>query len=223
MYMSDPKRFKHVNLDYKFEPLKCVTNESGRYYVSPDGVKYHSVTTVTGHKKKAFFAEWRRKNPTESKRVASRGNKFHSLIEDYLNNEELNAQGTEALLFKQALSMLNKIDNIHAQEVPLYSKLLKLAGRVDCVAEYDGKLSIIDFKGSTREKRLSDISNYFEQATAYAIMWKELTGQTIDQIVILISSEDGTTQEIVDNPINHVASLRQTINDFRVSQQQVVV
>ena len=111
--------------------------------------------------------------------------------------------------------MLNNIDNVYAQEVPLYSKLLKLAGRVDCVAEYKGKLSIIDFKGSTREKRISDIDNYFQQATAYAIMWKELTGQTIDQIVILITSEDGSTQEIVDNPINHVASLRQTITDFQ--------
>lgn len=209
------KTFNHVTIEHKFETLKCITTEGSRYYVSPDGVKYYSVTTVTGFKKKAFFAEWRRKNPTESKRVTSRGNKFHTIIEDYLNNEEPQGSGTEELLFKQALPMLNKIDNVYAQEVPLYSKLLELAGRVDCVAEYDGKLSIIDFKGSTREKRLSDIDNYFQQATAYAIMWKEMTGQTIDQIVILISSEDGTTQEIVDNPVNHVAALRKTILDFK--------
>ena len=216
------KTFNHVTLEHKFEPLKCITSEGSRYYVSPDGVKYYSVTTVTGFKKKTFFAEWRRKNPTESKRVTSRGNKFHAIIEDYLNNEEPQASGIEELLFKQALPMLNKIDNVYAQEVPLYSKLLELAGRVDCVAEYDGKLSIIDFKGSTREKRLSDIDNYFQQATAYAIMWKEMTGQTIDQIVILISSEDGTTQEIVDDPVNHVMNLRKTILEFKDQQRLAV-
>ena len=222
MHVNNNKTFNHIPTKHTFENLRCVTTEGSRHYVTPDGDKYFSVTTVTGHKKNAFFAEWRRKNPKESVRVTRRGNHLHSLIEDYINNEELNPKGDETLLFKQALPMLNNIDNVYAQEVPLYSKLLKLAGRVDCVAEYKGKLSIIDFKGSTREKRVSDIGNYFQQATAYAIMWKELTGQTIDQIVILITSEDGSTQEIVDNPINHVASLRQTIEDFqnlKVQQQ----
>ena len=215
MHVNNDKTFTHLPTKHTFENLKCVTTEGSRHYVCPDGNKYFSVTTVTGHKKKAFFAEWRRKNPEESKRVCSRGNNLHSLIEDYINNKDLNPKGNETMLFRQSLPMLNKIDNIHAQEVPLYSKLLKLAGRVDCVAEFDGVLSIIDFKGSTREKRRSDIGNYFQQATAYAIMWKEMTGQTIEQIVILIASEDGSTQEIVDNPINHVASLHRTIEDFQ--------
>lgn len=215
MHVNNRKKFHHIKSDYSFEPLKCVTTEQGRYYLSPDGHKYHSVTTVTGHKKKAFFAEWRRKNPQESQRVTVRGSNLHSLIEDYINNEELKAKGNESLLFKQMLPLLNKIDNIHAQEVPLYSKLMGLAGRVDCIAEYDGTLSIIDFKGSTREKRRQDIDNYFQQATAYAIMWKEMTGVPINQIVILISSEDGTTQEIIDNPVNHVVNLRETILQFR--------
>lgn len=215
MHVNKRKKFHHVDFNHSFEPLKCVTTEQGRYYVSSDGQKYHSVTTVTGHKKKAFFSEWRRKNPKESQRVTVRGSNLHTLIEDYINNKELQASGSESLLFRQMLPLLNKIDNIHAQEVPLYSKLMGLAGRVDCVAEYNGKLSIIDFKGSTREKRIEDIDNYFQQATAYAIMWKEMTGIAINQIVILISSEDGTTQEIVDNPVNHVASLRETILDFK--------
>jgi hypothetical protein len=209
------KTYIHKDHGFDFKPLKCVTTDQGRYYITPDDYKYYSVTTVTGFEKTAFFAEWRRKNPDESKRVTRRGNYLHSLVEDYINNKELQPSGEEVLLFEQMLPMLHKIDNIYAQEVSLYSKLLGLAGRVDCVAEYDGVLSIIDFKGSTRHKRESDIQNYFQQATAYAIMWKELTGQSIEQIVILISSEDGSTQELIRNPIDYVSNLKGTIDRFR--------
>lgn len=215
MNVQNRKTYSHINHEYDFKPLKCVTTDKGRYYITPDDYKYYSVTTVTGFEKTAFFTEWRRKNPEESKRVTRRGNSLHSLVEDYINNKDLVPSGEEILLFKQMLPMLHKIDNIYAQEVPLYSRLLGLAGRVDCVAEYDGVLSIIDFKGSTREKRESDIQNYFQQATAYAIMWKEMTGETIEQIVILISSEDGTTQELIRNPIDYVSSLKGTIDKFR--------
>lgn len=215
MNVQNRKTYSHIDHGYDFKALKCVTTDQGRYYITPDEHKYYSVTTVTGFKKTAFFAEWRRKNPQESKRVTRRGNSLHSLVEDYIDNKELEPSGEEVLLFKQMLPMLHKIDNVYAQEVPLYSRLLGLAGRVDCVAEYDGVLSIIDFKGSTREKRESDIQNYFQQATAYAIMWKEMTGQTIEQIVVLISSEDGTTQELIRNPIDYVPSLKDTIDEFR--------
>ena len=213
--MPNRKTYIHKDHGFDFKPLKCVTTDQGRYYITPDDYKYYSVTTVTGFEKTAFFAEWRRKNPDESKRVTRRGNYLHSLVEDYINNKELQPSGEEVLLFEQMLPMLHKIDNIYAQEVSLYSKLLGLAGRVDCVAEYDGVLSIIDFKGSTRHKRESDIQNYFQQATAYAIMWKELTGQSIEQIVILISSEDGSTQELIRNPIDYVSNLKGTIDRFR--------
>lgn len=216
--MPSKKRYNHVNIDHVFTPLKCVTGETGRYYVTEDGERYFSVTTVTGFEKSQFFAEWRRKNPEESKRVTRRGNNLHSIIEDYLNNKVVNPSDDVMDLFVRMLPMLHKIDNIHAQEVPLWSKLLKLAGRVDCVAEYDGKLSIIDFKGSTRHKRESDIQNYFQQATAYAVMWQERTGQSIEQIVILISNEDGTTQELVRKPLDYVADLHQTVLKFRKSK-----
>lgn len=220
MHVNNRKTFNHINTNINLVELKASTSDGVRYYTSKSGKRYYSVTTVTGFRKSAFFSEWRRKNPQESKRVTSRGTNLHSLIEDYINNKPLEPQGNESLLFKQMLPLINKIDNIHAQEVALCSDLLNLAGRVDCIAEYDGKLSVIDFKGSTREKSLSDISNYFEQATAYAIMWKEATGQSIDQIVILISSEDGTTQEIIDDPVNHVKGLRKTILDFSSVKDQ---
>jgi len=194
------------------EELNATTTNRGRTYKRDNGKSYPSVTTVVGHDKNKFFAQWRRDNPEESKRVLRRGNKVHSLIEDYINNEEIiNPTG----LFLQIKPQLDKhITNVVAQEVSLYSDLLRLAGRVDCIAEYDGVLSVIDFKGSTRDKRKSNIKEYFMQATAYSIMWKELTGETIDQIVIMVSSEEGNVQNFVEKPVNYVAPLKQAIDKY---------
>ena len=113
---------------------------------------------------------------------------------------------------------LHRIDNVRAQEVPLWSHTLKLAGRVDCVAEFDGKLSIIDFKGSTRRKSPSNITNYFCQATAYSIMWNEMMGEEIDQIVILISSEDGANQVFVKQPVDYVRELKRAMEIYNASK-----
>lgn len=216
--MPDKKRYNHIDINHEFNQLKCVTTEGSRYYITEDGHKYYSVTTVTGFEKSQFFSEWRKKNPEESKRVTRRGNTLHSLIEDYINNKQVSPADDVVDLFIQMLPMLHSIDNIHAQEVPLWSEILGLAGRVDCVAEYNGVLSIIDFKGSTRRKRESDIQNYFQQATAYAVMWQERTGQPIEQIVVLISSEDGTTQELIRKPMDYVGDLYQTVLKFRKSK-----
>ena len=161
------KTFKHIDEKLKAE-LLSEENESGRYYVAPEG-KYPSVTTVTGWEKRKFFAEWRKNNPEEAKRTTTRGNKLHSLIEKYLNNEKLNKKEIDPFtldLFLQMKKDVDNIDNIYALEAPLYSKLLRLAGRVDCVAEYNGELSIIDFKGSTKTKRKEDIDNYFMRAVS---------------------------------------------------------
>jgi genome maintenance exonuclease 1 len=97
-------------------------------------------------------------------------------------------------LFNLIKPALDNIDNITAIETPLWSKILGLAGRTDCIAEYNGKLSIIDFKASTKEKRKQDIENYFLQATAYALMYQERTGVIIENFVILIACEDGLFQ-----------------------------
>ena len=115
---------------------------------------------------------------------------------------------------------MDKIDNIKALEFPLFGKTVGLAGRVDCIAEFDGKLSIIDFKGSTREKRKEDIDNYMLQATAYSLLWKENTGEYIDNFVILISCEDGATQVFQDKPINHVEKLFETIKKYKANNER---
>lgn len=209
------KTFKHIDEALKLS-LLSEENETGRYYTTPEG-KYPSVTTVTGWEKRKFFAEWRKNNPEEAKRTTSRGNKLHSLIEKYLNNEELVKKDIDPFtldLFLQMKDHVDKIDNIHALETPLYSKLLKLAGRVDCIGEYDGGLAIIDFKGSTKTKRKEDIDNYFLQATAYSIMWKERTGVPIKKLVIMISAEDGGVQIFEANPIEYVAALKDCIKKY---------
>jgi len=212
-------KFTHVNSPL-LEEISAVTDDSGRYYSTPSG-KLPSVTTVTGHKKSKFFAKWRAENPKEAKRVTNRGNTFHSLIEDYLNNEfDLDRDKGKIRpdileLFIQLQPELDKIDNIVALEVPLWSETVGLAGRVDCVAEHDGELSIIDFKGATRKKRPSDIENYFLQATAYALMWQDRTGQEIKKFKILISCEEGISQVFEGTPIEYAKKLHAAIHEYK--------
>ena len=189
----------------------------GRVYETPNGKLYPSVTTVTGFKKKDFFARWRAENPEESRRVLSRGNSLHKITEKYLMNEgEPSPDDPITLsLFRKIQSEIDKIDNIHLLESPLYSDLLCMAGRVDCIGEYDGTLSVIDFKTSTRKKYASDIADYFMQVTAYAIMYMEHTKIPIKNVVIIMSCDDGTSETYQADPKDYVVSLRETIKDYQ--------
>ena len=210
------KKFTHAPITIDGS-LKEIYVNGSRLYETPEGI-FPSVTTVVGHKKQQFFADWRRKNADESKRVTSRGTNFHKLIENYVNNEDIDFDEIHSgmkSLFYLLKSEIDKIDNIIAIETPLWSKTLGLAGRTDCIAEYDGKLSIIDFKASTKEKRISDIDNYFAQATAYALMFQERTGIIVDNFAILIACEDGIKQVFQGKPIKYVKSLKTLINDYR--------
>ena len=206
-------RFKHTP-SMVLQELRSVTLKDGsRFYESPDGQKYPSVTTVVGWEKREFFKEWRAKNAEESKRILANGNKVHSLIEDYLNNEEVPRDDHRAYeQFDNIKSLLHNISNIRAQESALYSSLLCLAGRVDCVADYNGVPSIIDFKTSKRLKTKDQIEDYFCQATAYAIMWQQMTGEKIPQIVILITTANGEVQEYIERPVNYVGPLKRKID-----------
>jgi genome maintenance exonuclease 1 len=216
MSLLNTKKFTHkpINIDGS---LKEVTIEGNRFYETPEGI-FPSVTSVVGHKKNAFFAEWRKNNPEESKRVTSRGTKFHSLLEKYINNEEIVVDDLHSMqksLLSLAKPEIDKIDNIIALETPLWSKTLGLAGRTDCIADYDGKLSIIDFKASSKEKRKEDIDNYFCQATAYALMFQERTGIIVENFAIIIACEDGILQVFQDKPIKYVKSLYNIIKDYK--------
>lgn len=218
MTLCEFKKFNHKFIELPSE-IKEVEIDGKRFYSTPGGT-FPSVTTVTGFEKQQFFAEWRKKNPEESKRVTTRGTKLHSLIENYLRNEPIDLEevmpGNRAL-FLLLKPELDKIDNILALETPLWSKTVGLAGRTDCIAEYDGKLSIIDFKASSKEKRKQDIDNYFTQATAYSLMFQERTGIKIENFAILIACEDGLKQVFQGKPISYVKELYNTIKKYRKS------
>lgn len=210
------KTFIHefVNVGKEVESTE---GDRGRYYITEAG-SFPSVTTVVGFEKQEFFKVWRKQNPEEAKRVTSRGNRLHSIIESYLKNEsveDLNLMPNDLDLFMQIKKELDNIDKIKALELPLYGNTVGLAGRVDCIGYYKDKLSIIDFKGSTRAKRKEDIENYMMQATAYALLWKEMTGESIDNFVILISCEDGAVQIFEDNPMNYVSNLYNIIQKYK--------
>jgi len=214
--------FKHLNI-HNFPNLKAKTTEQGRRYFV-EGNAYPSVTTVIGEKKKDSILQWRRRVGEEeanaiSKRASTRGNKCHKLAEDYLSNKSLDRYRDDVLslgMFHQIRPYIDKINNIHALEESLYSHTLRLAGRVDCIAEYDNELAIIDFKTSTKYKREEWIQDYFSQETAYAIMFQELTGLKVKQLVTIIATEQGTPQIFVkDNILEFVPILKEYIDYYK--------
>ena len=214
--------FKHLNI-HSFPILKATTTQQGRRYLV-DGAMWPSVTTVIGHSKKKAILEWRNKVGEEeankiSKRASTRGNKCHKLCELYLENKSITKYKDDPLsmgLFYQIKPYLDSIDHIHALEAPLCSSLLKMAGRVDCIAEYNGELAIIDFKTSTKYKREEWIHDYFAQETAYAIMFQELTGLAPKKLVTIIACETGEPQifEIYDK-FKYARKLREYIDAYR--------
>ena len=182
-------------------PLERETVDGVRYYKVPDAdefVKLVSITSVTSFWNREKFAKWRKKIGEEkaneiTRKATSRGTDTHTLIEHYLLNEETlpKVQPISDFLYKIAKPTLNNIDNIHALEGSLYSKQLGVAGTVDCIAEYDGELAVIDFKTSAAPKPRDWIDGYFVQAAAYACMYYELTGVSVKKLVIIMTCEDG--------------------------------
>ena len=196
--------FKHVDIIEPIEmPAKIV--EGKRVYLTPDGDKFPSVTTVISNnaKKMAGIAKWRERVGMEeanriSARSTKRGTTYHSIVEDYFNNkleiDQYKDSPLPTVMFYQSVDTLNRINNIYLQEAALYSKHLELAGRVDCIAEFDGELSIIDFKTSATPKREEYLYDYFVQETAYACMLQELYDVSVKKIVTIVACENGETQ-----------------------------
>ena len=190
--------FNHV--DVNLPKLSRETIDGVRYYSVPDEdelLKLVSITSITSHFNKEIFVNWRKKVGNEeadriTKAATSRGTDMHTLTEHYLKNENLpTVQPISDFLFKIAKGKLNKIDNIHALEGSLYSKELGIAGTVDCIAEYDGELAIIDFKTSKKPKPRNWIEHYFVQCMAYGCMLYEMTGISIKKLVIIMACENG--------------------------------
>ena len=224
------KLFKHIGDLNPIDLVSQTDKETGkRVYVTPSGNKYPSVTTVIGSNKKKMQAimRWRKRvGEKEANRVSAqatgRGTKYHSIVEDYFNNEldlkKFRSAPLPVLMFQHSRSTLDRINNIYFQEVALYSDRLELAGRVDCIAEFDGVLSIIDFKTSAKEKTDERLYDYFVQETAYACMLVEQYNIRVEQLVTIVACEDGDTQVVI-RPVKkqYLDSLLQYIDEYKVA------
>jgi len=189
--------FKHIECD--LPSLSRETVDGVRLY-DVEGQKLVSITSVTSHFNKEVFVEWRKKVGDKeanriTKRATTRGTKVHTLIENHLLNKEVDPDTPGSkMLFNQAKKSLENINNIYALEKSLYSTELGVAGTVDCIAEYNGELAIIDFKTAAKPKPRDWIENYFVQAAAYACMFYERTGTPVKKLVILMTCENGEVQ-----------------------------
>ena len=213
--------FEHVPVE--LTEMNAVTNEKGRRYRTPEGIDLPSITTVLSILSRDSIMKWRRRVGAEeanriSHRASTRGTAVHAIIEKYINNEENFKDGYTPDIIGSFLDLKpildGRIGRVYAQEAPLYSNHLGVAGRVDCVADFDGKLSIIDFKTSMKPKRKDWITNYFMQESAYAIMWEERTGRPITQLVTIISVDNHEPQIFIEHRDTWVRPLRETIAQY---------
>jgi len=214
---------QYNHIPCSFEP--AVRDDSGKYrvYKTPQGKQYSSVTAMVSktkpEKDKAGITRWQNTEPAHAyitQEAIEIGTQTHQLIEDYLNNEPsvLSCDLLSYAHFERLKPFLHKITEINGIEVQLYSDILKLAGTADCVGMYNGNLSIIDYKTKRSNQRVEYIHDYFIQGTTYAIMWEELTGVAISQIVILVSSRKGQLKEFIVNPNNYKKELLERIEKF---------
>ena len=177
-----------------------------RNYVTPSGELYPSITTVLGELTKASIQKWReRVGETEANKVSGkasrRGTSLHSVCEAYIQNEDGYLEGETpniVELFKTIEPFFERVDNIHGVELALYSDHFGLAGRTDLIAEFDGKLSVIDYKTSNRPKKREWCENYFAQGAFYGVAYEELTSIPVPQVVIIMAVENESSQLFVE-------------------------
>ena len=209
--------FEHVKLPQLQFDLTAETTDSGRLYTTPEGNKYKSITTVLSNYNKQHIMEWRKAVGEEeanrvAARAAGRGTALHTLCERYIDNQQPFDEKTMPhvkAMFNSVKPVIDsRVGKVYVQEVPLYSDHLRLAGRVDLIAEFDGILSIIDFKTSSRVKTAEDIKDYFEQESAYAIMFEERTGIPIVNLVTIMAVENAKEPLVFkEHRDNHAADL----------------
>ena len=214
--------FEHLPPE-KLPQIKQTNVNGKRHYETPSGT-FISITTLLSSQTPQGIFEWRKSVGEDvanyvMRTAASRGSRVHDMIEAYLSNKPLGNLTTDygvlaAGLFNLMVPILDRIDNVRVLEKGIYSERLGIAGRTDCIAEFDGKLSTIDFK--TASKQRDEINeNYLIQATFYSLAWEELTGQKIDQIAIITGTEDGHASVKVDTPTKYVKRLEAIVEEYR--------
>jgi CRISPR/Cas system-associated exonuclease Cas4 (RecB family) len=202
--------------------LESVTGPDGkRYYTTPTGIKLPSVTTVVGAQSKQAIIEWRKRVGDEvanekTRKATTRGTSLHNLSEKYLLNEPLpNVMPNIKELFLSVKKHLNRINNIHYIEQALWSTNVGMAGRVDCIAEFDGVLSVIDHKTAGYAKDRDSILSYFWQTAAYALMYEEMVGIPINKLVIIMAVENDQPLVFIENTKDHIKGLVDAIKFYR--------
>jgi len=188
-------------IHHEFPELIQINENNTRIYLTSSGSKYPSVTSVTGFGSEQYINEWRNRIGHEeadkiSARAANRGSRINKLCEDFLKGNVINVDMVDQEIWKQMKQVLNNINNIHCLETRLYSNILKVAGTVDLVAEYNGQLSIIDWKTSGRLKTIDNIDGYMSQCSAYAQCFEELTNIPVDNLVVVIGTDDQTKASV---------------------------
>jgi genome maintenance exonuclease 1 len=217
--------FTHL-LHPEIPKIKQININGVRYYDTPDGTLI-SITSLLKNFTPEGILEWRKAVGEDvanevMRAAADRGSKVHKIIENCLSNKpENDLVGNygelAARMFSQMVPALDKIDRIRALEKGLYSTRFGIAGRVDCIAEYDKELTVIDFKTSTR-KRDERNETHLVQASFYSLAWEERTGEKVNQIAILTTTEDGKLDVYRDDPSNHVDRLEEMIEEYKSGQ-----
>ena len=214
--------FRHLPPE-ELPQIKQINVNGKRHYKTPSG-NFISITTLLASETPPGILEWREAVGDDvadyvMRKAGDRGTKVHDIIELYLSNKPLDdlsiTYGILASgLFNLMIPALDRIDNIRVLEKGLYSDRLGVAGRTDCIAEFDGKLSTIDFK-TTSKKRDEINENYLIQATFYSLAWEEITGQKIDQIVIITGAEDGQMSIEISEPSKYVEKLERLVEKYK--------
>ena len=218
--------FNHLTNNFDFPQLEDVKINGQRYYKVEDDL-FPSVTTILSIQNNEGLQKWRERIGEEvanfeSRRAANRGNGFHKICESYLNNQDISEYRKNVLsygLFNLVKNEIERIDNIQGLETTLHSTKYKIAGRTDCIAEFDGMLSIIDFKSANRARTEDLLEKHSIQETAYAIMWEEHTNIPVEQIVTIVACENGDSQTVINKPAFFVEKLEECINEFRIYEK----
>jgi hypothetical protein len=224
------KIFNHVTVDGLEYKLKQINESTGRRYQTPEGNLYPSITTVLSSYNKQGLMEWRARVGAEeanriSTKASNRGTKVHDTIEKYLLNDlsdmKLNSLMPDIKeMFIKIRPYLDKhVGMIYGIEQPLYSDALKISGTCDCIGEWDGVLSIIDWKTSNYQKEESYIGNYFMQTSAYAEMFEERTGISINQVVVAIAVENEEPQIFIKKKNDYLEELERYIDKYHLTNQ----
>ena len=214
------KTFNHVGNDLK--ELKTENIEGKRFYVTPKGNKYVSITSLLSNLSKDSISQWRRRvGETEankiSRQASSRGTRVHNICESYIKNQEGILEGVlpDAIdMFNSILPLLDRIDNIHVAEGALYSDDLGVAGRTDLIGEFDEKLSVIDYKTSRKRKTWEMCHGYFMQGAFYAHAYEELTGTPLNNIIIIMAVENDKPLLFRETRNRWLSPLKQVITKY---------